>query len=85
MRRDRLIRDLHEIHYLAETELVQNILIHLRMSLSQLLVCLNIFSDVGLLQVFRHHKYISVKLMQPGQKADLNASRTMQTLQALKG
>ena len=55
------------------------------MSLSQLLVCLNIFSDVGLLQVFRHHKYISVKLMQPGQKADLNASRTMQTLQALKG
>ena len=55
------------------------------MSLSQLLVCLNIFSDVGLLQVFRHHKYISVKLMQPGQKADLNASHTMQTLQALKG
>ena len=55
------------------------------MSLSQLLVCLNVFSDVGLLQVFRHHKYISVKLMQPGQKADLNASRTMQTLQALKG
>ena len=55
------------------------------MGLSKLLVCLDIFSDVDLLQICRYHKYICVKLTQPGQKADLTASPTMAALQALKG
>ncbi len=50
------------------------------MSLGQLLTCLDIFSDVGLLQVQRMHKHILIKLT-PGQnKADLNTSQTMQRL-----
>ena len=50
------------------------------MTLGKLLVCLDIFSDVGLLEVRRHHKYIAVYIKTPQQKADLSASRTMQAL-----
>ena len=55
------------------------------LSLSKLLTCLDIFADVGLLEVHRQHKYIAITLTQTQQKADLNTSRTMQTLLQLKG
>ena len=50
------------------------------LSLEQLLVCLDIFQDVGLLRWERLHKYITVNLTPGTQKADLNTSTTMQTL-----
>ena len=50
------------------------------LSLGQLMACLDIFQDVGLLQLHRMHKYIAITLT-PGQnKADLSESRTMQLL-----
>ena len=54
------------------------------LSLGKLLTCLDIFSDVGLLQVQRFHKYLSIQLTPGDQKADLNDSPTMQTLLQLK-
>ena len=53
----------------------------LSMSLSQMLVCLDIFADVELLAVERQHKNLIITLAAPGQKADLSSSRTMQMLQ----
>ena len=50
------------------------------LSLQQLLTCLDIFRDVGLLQIHRHHKYIAISLTPGSEKADLNTSKTMQTL-----
>jgi len=50
------------------------------LSLGQLLTCLDIFSDVGLLQVIRHHKYLELHPLQRPEKADLNTSATMQRL-----
>ncbi len=50
------------------------------LSLGQLLTCLDIFRDVGLLEVTRHHKHITITLTHSGEKADLNQSQTMQTL-----
>ena len=55
------------------------------LSLAQLLTCLDIFSDVGLVQVQRLHKYITVRLASNPEKRDLNESRTMQRLLAAKG
>ncbi len=50
------------------------------LSLGQLMTCLDIFRDVELLQIHRHHKYITIRLT-PGQvKADLSKSQTMQQL-----
>ena len=49
-------------------------------SLQQLMTCLDIFADVGLLEVQRLHKYITIRLTPGDQKADLTQSRTMQTL-----
>ncbi len=54
------------------------------MSLQQLLVCLDIFHDVGLLQQQRLHKYITIRLTPMPGKADLSQSRTMQTLNQVK-
>ena len=54
------------------------------MNLGQLMVCLDIFSDVGLLQAQRQHKYLSITLTSGNQKADLNTSATMQVLQRVK-
>ena len=54
------------------------------MNLGQLMVCLDIFSDVGLLQTQRQHKYLSITLTPGNQKADLNTSATMQILQRVK-
>ncbi len=50
------------------------------LSLEQMLTCLDIFRDVGLLQVCRQHKYITLSLTPGENKADLNASSTMQYL-----
>ena len=47
---------------------------------AQLLVCLDIFADVGLLQLDKHHNDITVRLSSPEGKADLNQSQTMQRL-----
>jgi len=48
--------------------------------LEQLLVCLDIFQDVDILQLHKLHKSLVISLT-PGQsKADLNQSRTMQLL-----
>ena len=54
------------------------------MNLGQLMACLDIFSDVGLLQAQRQHKYLSITLTPGNQKADLNTSATMQVLQRVK-
>ena len=50
------------------------------MSLGQLMTCLDIFRDVGLLEVTRLHKYITIRLTPGSEKADLNTSLTMQRL-----
>lgn len=50
------------------------------LSLGQFLTCLDIFRDVGLLEITRQHKYLCIRPT-PGQsKADLNQSQTMQRL-----
>ena len=54
------------------------------LSLAQLMTCLDIFSDVGLLQTQRLHKYISIRLTPGPQKADLNESPTLQHLLRVK-
>ena len=50
------------------------------LSLGQLLTCLDIFNDVGLLTLQRLHKYLSIRLTSGGGKVDLNRSPTMQRL-----
>ena len=50
------------------------------MSLGQLSTCLDIFRDVGLLEITRLHKYITIRLTPGSEKADLNTSQTMQRL-----
>ncbi len=50
------------------------------MSLGQLMICLDIFRDVQLLQTQRQNKFMIIRLTPGQQKADLNQSRTMQTL-----
>ena len=52
--------------------------------LGQLMTCLDIFSEVGLLQYARQHKALSITLTSGNQKADLNNSATMQILQRMK-
>ena len=54
------------------------------LSLGQLLTCLDIFSDVGLLQMQRLHKSVNIRLIPRQEKADLLQSRTMQRLLAAK-
>ncbi len=54
------------------------------LNLGQLLTCLDIFSDVGLLKYARQHKYLTITLTAGSGKADLNASATMQTLLRMK-
>ncbi len=50
------------------------------LSLGQLMTCLDIFKDVGLLQARRHHKYLILTLTPGTEKADLNESETLQRL-----
>ena len=54
------------------------------LTLSKLLTCLDIFADVGLLEVCKLHKYIQLRPVPTAQKADLNTSRTMQLLLSAK-
>ena len=54
------------------------------MSLEKLMVCLDIFSDVGLLELTRLRKYIAIRLLPTSQKADLNQSATLQRLTVAK-
>ena len=54
------------------------------LNLGQLLTCLDIFSEVGLLQMQRLHKYIIIRLIPRQDKADLMGSQTMQRLIAVK-
>lgn len=50
------------------------------LELEQLMTCLDIFRDVGLLQQRSCRKYITIRLTPGPQKADLNQSATMQLL-----
>ena len=50
------------------------------MSLGQLSTCLDIFRDVGLLEIQRLHKYVAIRLTPGAEKADLMESATMQRL-----
>jgi len=50
------------------------------LGLGKLLTCLDIFTDVGLLETQRRHKSILIRLTPGDQKADLNESNTMQIL-----
>ena len=52
----------------------------LPLDLGQMLTCLDIFTDVGLLRLNKRHKYIHIDLTAGSGKADLNQSRTMQLL-----
>ena len=54
------------------------------LNLGMLLTCLDIFADVGLLELHRFHKYIDIRLVPATQKADLSRSTTMQRLIAAK-
>ncbi len=54
------------------------------LSLGQLLTCLDIFSDVGLIKVYKRNKYMTVRISPNQEKRDLNQSRTMQRLIAAK-
>ena len=50
------------------------------LSLDQMLTCIDIFADVGLLETARLHNDITIRLLPATEKADLNASQTMQKL-----
>ena len=50
------------------------------LNLGQMLTCLDIFQDVGLLEITRIHKQLQIRLTPGSQKADLTASQTMQRL-----
>ena len=50
------------------------------LNLGQMLTCLDIFRDVGLLTVQRQHKYVSIRLTPGEGKADLSRSQPMQRL-----
>ena len=54
------------------------------LSLGKFLTCLLIFSDVGLLETQWQQKYIHIRLIPKEGKADLNSSKTMQTLLSAK-
>ena len=54
------------------------------LSLEKMLICLDIFRDVGLLQMQRQHKYISILVNTHAEKTDLNLSPTLQKLLQVK-
>ncbi len=53
------------------------------LDLGKLLVCLDIFADVGLLKIARCRKNLRIQLVNTGEKADLMQSETMQLLMRL--
>ena len=54
------------------------------LDLQNLLVCLDIFADVGLLRLERLHKHLQILLFPDAPKADLSTSATMAKLLSLK-
>ena len=50
------------------------------LAVGQLMTCLDIFQDVGLLQTQRQHRFLLIRLTPGTGKADLNSSATMQRL-----
>ncbi len=50
------------------------------LNLGQMMTCLDIFRDVGLLEISRVHKHLHIRLTPGSQKADLTTSQTMQRL-----
>ena len=50
------------------------------MALGQMIVCLEIFRDVGLLELQRLHKHYRIRLTPGPQKADIQTSQTLQRL-----
>ena len=50
------------------------------LSLGQMMTCLDIFRDVGLLKIARVHKHLHIQLTPGNTKADLTTSQTMQRL-----
>ncbi len=54
------------------------------LSLEKMLTCVDIFADVGLLQIERLHKNMTIRLIPTQEKADLTQSRTMRRLTAVK-
>ena len=54
------------------------------LTLGKLLVCLDVFRDVGLIEIQRLHKHMVITLLPCQQKADLTTSKTMQILMAAK-
>ena len=54
------------------------------LTLGKLLVCLDVFQDVGLIEIQQLHKHITIQLLPCQQKADLTTSKTMQILMAAK-
>jgi len=54
------------------------------LTLEKLLVCLDVFADVGLLELRRQHRTLIIRLLPREGKADLQTSPTLQKLQALK-
>ena len=54
------------------------------LDLQTLLICLDIFADVGLLQLERLHKHLQISLCPDAPKADLLTSATMAKLLSLK-
>ena len=50
------------------------------LSLGQMLTCLDIFRDVGLLRYSRQQKKLRIEVNTAAPKADLSTSQTMQTL-----
>ena len=54
------------------------------MDAGMLLTCLDIFSDVDLIQMHRMNKYLQIRLNTIDGKADLQQSSTLQRLLQLK-
>ena len=54
------------------------------LSLGQMMTCLDIFRDVGLLETHRVHKNLHIRLTPGSTKADLTTSQTMQLLLRVK-
>ena len=54
------------------------------LSLGKLLVCLDVFTDVGLLEISRQRKDMTIRQLPKEGKADLQSSETLQKLQLLK-
>ena len=50
------------------------------LTLGQMLVCLDLFSEAGLVSLRRQRQYLRVTVLPRGGRADLNACRTMQEL-----